>query len=237
MSRYWNQPYVSVAERRRRAERQVAKIRKKGTPCDPVRISGRAIATTFWGQAWCRNLEAYSDYANRLPRGRTYARHGSILDLQIARGQIDALVSGTRLYKVCVQIDTLPEADWTSVRAQCAGQIDSLVELLQGKVSSKVMEVVSRHGQGLFPTPRQIHLQCSCPDWAVMCKHIAATLYGVGARLDDQPELLFSLRGVDASDMIEDALDRGAALPGHAQGQELPRQDLSSIFGVDIDFD
>src|SRR6516165_2714205 len=93
-------PYVPVAQRRAQAAREVAKRQKKGQTVSPVVIEGRAIATTFWGKAWCDNLESYSDFANRLPRGRTYVRNGSVIDLQITPGQIKALVSGSEIYKV-----------------------------------------------------------------------------------------------------------------------------------------
>ncbi len=232
---YWGR-YVPVAERRARAARKAAKLKKAGQTLSPVEITGRNIAQTFWGKAWCTNLEAYSDYSNRLPRGRTYARNGSILDLQIREGQVDALVSGSTLYKVNVRIDPLPEKRWQAIRGKCAGQIDSLVELLQGKLSRGVMEVVTDKGSGLFPSPREIHLDCSCPDWAVMCKHVAATLYGVGARLDHDPNMLFALRAVDPTELIEEAIDRGVTHRKKARGRTLETDDLSAVFGVDIDF-
>ena len=87
------QPYVSVAEKRRRAEREVAKLKKRGQAIAPVRIEGRKIAKSFWGQSWCTNLERYSDFANRLPRGRAYVRNGSVVDLQIAKGEVAAMVA------------------------------------------------------------------------------------------------------------------------------------------------
>ena len=225
-----------MAERRAAAERQAARLHKTGQELRPVQISGRTIAHTFWGKAWCQNLESYSDYANRLPRGRTYARNGSILDLQIGVGSVTALVSGSRLYNVTLRIDPLPSERWGAIRGACSGQIDSLVELLQGALSKGVMERVTLRGSGLFPTPEELHLSCSCPDWAVMCKHVAATLYAVGARLDDEPEMLFSLRGVDPVEMFEQAFDGVAGLR-QAHGRRLEVDDLSSIFGVDIDFE
>ncbi len=231
-SRYPRQ--LSVAERRRRADKQRAKLQKSGRALAPVVIEGRAIARTFWGKAWCKNLESYSDYANRLPRGRTYVRHSGVLDLRIEEGRVEALVSGKSTYQVTVRIDTLPEPQWEALQRECAGQIDSMVDLLQGELSQGVMEIVSRPGQGLFPTPPEIHLSCSCPDWAVMCKHVAATLYGVGARLDHEPELLFTLRGVDPGALVEQVIDQGVTRRP-ARGRVLEVDDLSSVFGVDID--
>ncbi len=224
--------YVSAAEKRAKAARWAAKLSKSGRELQPVQISGRTIARTFWGKAWCQNLEAYSDYANRLPRGRTYTRNGSILDLRIEPGVVTAVVSGTRLYEVGLRIDALDPEMWQHIREACAGEIGSLVELLQGELSRSVMEKVTRPREGLFPQPSEIHLGCSCPDWASMCKHVAATLYGVGARLDHAPELLFTLRGVDPTELIEQAIDHGLPQGGKARRLE---GDLSAIFG-DIDF-
>jgi uncharacterized Zn finger protein len=226
-----------VAERRRRAAQKTAKMQKAGQDVSPVEIVGRRIAKTFWGDAWCKNLEAYSDYSNRLPRGRTYVRNGSILDLQIEAGDVRALVSGTNLYTVDIKIKPLPEKRWEEIKGRCAGQIDSLVELLQGSMSKGVMEIVTRKGEGLFPAPREIMLSCSCPDWATMCKHVAATLYGVGARLDHQPELLFTLRGVDPTEMVEAAIDQSTVAGKTRKGRVLETDALSSVFGIDIDMD
>ncbi len=229
--------YVPVGERRRKAAAKVARMKKAGRNISPVAIAGRKITTTFWGEAWCKNLEGYSDYSNRLPRGRTYVRNGSVVDLQIEAGRIRALVSGTSLYKVDIEIRPLAKKRWTDIKKQCAGQIDSLIELLQGSISKGVMEIVSRKGEGLFPSPREISLSCSCPDWATMCKHVAATLYGVGARLDNEPELLFTLRGVDPAEMVEAAVDRPTTGGKPRRGRVLKTDELSSVFGVDINTD
>ncbi len=228
-------PYVPVAERRRQAAKKVAKMKKAGREVSPVEIAGRKIATTFWGDAWCKNLEAYSDYANRLPRGRTYVRNGSVIDLQIEAGRVRSLVSGSDIYEVDIEIKPLAKQRWTDIKGQCAGQIDSLVELLRGSISKGVMEIVTRKGEGLFPSPKEISLSCSCPDWATMCKHVAATLYGVGARLDHEPELLFTLRGVDPAEMVEAAVAQPPTAGKSRRGRVLASDELSSVFGVDID--
>ncbi len=227
-------PYVPVAERRRLAAKQIAKLKKAGRKIAPVEIAGRKITTTFWGNAWSQNLESYSDYANRLPRGRTYVRNGSVLDLQIEVGRVRALVSGSEIYEIDIEIKRLPKARWNKIKGQCAGQIASLVEMLQGSISSGVMEIVTLKGTGLFPAPREISLDCSCPDWAEMCKHVAATLYGVGARLDHQPELLFILRGVDPVEMVEAAIDQPMRARRSRRGRLLESGELSAVFGVDI---
>ena len=228
-------PYVSVADRRRKAEREMAKLKKKGHLVSPVAIAGRAIARTFWGKAWCDNLERYSDFSNRLPRGRTYVRNGSVVDLQIASGEVTALVSGSELYRVAVKVSAVPKARWRAICTDCAGAIDSLVELLQGRFSTAVMERLCQQQTGLFPAPAEIELSCSCPDWASMCKHVAAVLYGIGARLDERPELLFTLRKVDEKALIAKA---GSGLPlsrtAPAADKVLEGVGLSELFGLDM---
>jgi uncharacterized Zn finger protein len=213
----------------------MAKLKKKGHPVSPVVVEGRAIVKTFWGKAWCENLERYSDFENRLPRGRTYVRNGSVIDLQIAPGEIKALVSGSAIYRVKVKVAPVAKARWRSICQDCAGAIDSLIELLQGRLSKGVMERVCRQKTGLFPSPGEIQLSCSCPDWADMCKHVAAVLYGIGARLDQQPDLIFRLHNLDEKELIAGA---GTALP-HARkapagSKVLDGEDLSSLFGLDI---
>src|SRR6266581_2997344 len=227
-------PYVSVAERRRKAAREMEKRKKQGHAVSPVIIEGRAIVKTFWGRSWCENLERYSDFANRLPRGRTYVRNGSVVDLQIKPGAIHALVSGSELYEISLTVAPVAKSRWKSICDDCAGAIDSLVELLQGRVSKGVMERICRQNHGLFPTPAELKLSCSCPDGAYMCKHVAAVLYGIGARLDHQPELLLRLRAVDEKDLIVKA---GKALPLTKRAPAPARVlggDLSDIFGLDL---
>lgn len=228
-------PYVSVAKRRRDAALAMQKLKKQGKNLAPVHIEGRTIATTFWGKSWCENLERYSDYANRLPRGRTYVRNGSVVDLQVLPGSIKAVVSGSALYNVELKIAPVGNARWKSICSDCAGAIDSLVELLRGQFSKGVMERICRQKEGLFPSPAEIKLSCSCPDWADMCKHVAAVLYGVGARFDSQPELLFRLREVNEGDLIAQAgRDLPLAKQAPAKGKVLGGEDLAGIFGLDM---
>jgi uncharacterized Zn finger protein len=228
-------PYVQVAVRRQKAERQMATLKKKGHPVAPVVVKGRAIAKTFWGKSWCQNLERYSDYSNRLPRGRTYVRNGSVVDLQIVPGGVSAHVSGSSLYRVQVKVTALPKTRWSALCKDCAGGIDSVVELLQGRFSDAVMERLCRQATGLFPSPGEIELACSCPDWASMCKHVAAVLYGIGARLDERPELLFALRRVNEKDLLAKA-GKGLSLTkkGPAAGKVLDATGLSEMFGIEI---
>ena len=235
MSWYEWRPYVPVAERRRQAAQKLKKLKKKGQSIAPVTIEGRTIAKSFWGKSWCTNLERYSDYESRLPRGRTYVRNGSVLDLQITKGKVVAMVSGSDLYTVEIAIAPVAARRWKGICRDCAGTIDSLVELLQGRLAKGVMDRVCREGDGLFPSPNDIKLSCSCPDWADMCKHVAAVLYGVGARLDDQPRLLFVLRGVDENELIAGAegdISLTAAAP--AAAQVLDESDVAALFGLEM---
>ncbi|MDP7182814.1 MAG: SWIM zinc finger family protein [Alphaproteobacteria bacterium] len=237
MSRYYGgwAPYVSVAERRKKAAREVKKLRKKGHIVAPIEIEGRKITTTFWGKSWCDNLESYHDFENRLPRGRTYVRNGSVIDLQISPLEVKAVVSGSSIYKISVGIAAVPKTQWKAMCKDCAGGIDSLVELLQGRFSKGVMERLCRQDKGLFPKPSEIDFSCSCPDYAYMCKHVAAVLYGIGSRLDEKPELLFHLRAVDENDLVAHI---DTALPlakkGPDEGKVLESDDISALFGIDM---
>jgi uncharacterized Zn finger protein len=230
-------PYVPVARRRAQAARYAAQLAKKQkrTLC-PVKIEGRKIAHSFWGQAWCDNLERYSDFANRLPRGRTYVRNGSVIDLQIAAGKVSALVSGSQIYQTTITIQTLAKPAWKRIKQDCSQSIDSLIDLLQGRFDQGIMRRLTECETGLFPQPKEIRMKCSCPDGAYMCKHLAAVLYGIGARLDASPELLFTLREVDHLELISHAvaaenLDR--TLAGGRSG-DLAEQDLGELFGIEL---
>ncbi len=227
-------PYVRVAARRRQAALRLAQLGSRGRETSPIVIEGRRIATTFWGTAWCENLERYSDFANRLPRGRTYVRNGSVLDVRIAPGTVTALVSGSDLYEIEIKVTAVQAACWRAICKDCAGAIDSVVELLQGKLSQSVMARMCQEKTGLFPSPKEITFSCSCPDWASMCKHVAAVLYGIGARLDVQPELLFLLRNVAVQDLVAKAgadLSRTKAVRGT---RVLDTGDLSEMFNIEI---
>jgi uncharacterized Zn finger protein len=237
MAWYEWRPYVPVAVRRQNAAREIARFRTKGQPITPVTIQGRTIARTFWGKAWCDNLESYGDFANRLPRGRTYVRNGSVMDLQLGAGAVKALVCGSELYRVSVTITPLSKPRWRAVIRECAGKIGSLVELLQGTFSRGVMETLIRRQTGLFPSAKEIAFDCSCPDWAAMCKHVAATLYGVGARLDSEPELFFRLRRVDQLDLLTAAARSGASLAAQGTGtrKQIAETALAEVFGIELD--
>jgi uncharacterized Zn finger protein len=228
---YWGR-YVPVAERREKGKSKLQKILKGKEP-QPIAITGKAISKEFWGKKWCDYLETFADYDNRLPRGKTYVRNGSVCHLEINKGLCTSYVSGSDLYRVKVEIKPLSAKLWGAIKNKCKGQIGSILELLQGKLSRNVMEVVSDHSEGLFPKNTEISYSCSCPDWADMCKHVAAVLYAIGSKLDHEPQLLFLLRDVDPSELISTQINLEAA----TTADQLATSDLSSLFGIEIDSD
>jgi uncharacterized Zn finger protein len=226
-------PYIPVAKRREIARKKMDKLREQGKDIQPIEIQGRTIAKSFWGRAWCEHLERFSDYSNRLPRGRTYARNGSVCHLEIKKGRVEAMVSGSSLYHVTASVAPLNRHQWETIKKECAGQISSALDLLQGKLSDAVMGIVTDTKNGMYPQSKEIELSCDCSDWADMCKHIAAVLYGVGARLDHSPQMLFLLRGVDYAELIDSNID----LLQKPSTKRQVKGDLSSIFGIDLEND
>lgn len=220
--------YVPVAERRAKALLQARKLEKRGRKLDPVKLEGKRIASSFWGKAWCANIESYSDFSNRLPRGRTYLRSGAVVDLILAEGRLEALVAGSSLYQCKIEIKPLARKRWKNLVQLCSGQIDSTVALLQGRVPERLLEAIVDRDAGLFPAPREMDLFCSCPDSAQLCKHLAAVLYAAGARLDRSPELFFTLRSLKMAELVVTARPRPVR-EGPGEGE------LESIFGIELD--
>jgi uncharacterized Zn finger protein len=234
MSYFSWRPYVPVAQRQKNAQKELAKLAKRGESPTPVKVEGRKIADSFWGRSWCENLERYSDFANRLPRGRTYVRNGSVVDLKIDKGEILAMVAGSELYRIKIEVAPVKPVRWKAICRDCAGTVGSLVELLQGRLAKSVMERVCSKGDGLFPAPEEIKLSCSCPDWADMCKHVAAALYGVGARLDEKPELLFVLRNVDEKELLAGAGRDLSFTKATPSAKVLDDGDVATLFGLEM---
>jgi len=237
---FWGFPrYVSVGEKKARAAKKLEKLKKK-RDVNPVVLQGKPIARTWWGKAWNENLERYADYENRIGRGRSYVRHGAVLDLQVREGEIAALVQGSRAkpYEITITIKKLNKDAWKCITSSCEGMIDSLAELIEGKFPKSMADVFMRQGTGLFPAPKEITLHCSCPDWAEMCKHVAASLYGVGARLDEDPSLFFTLRGVDTTDLIGKTVARKTETLLQRAEKKTSRviddSDVSGMFGIDL---
>lgn len=227
----------TVGERRADVARAIKAASKRGARLAPVAIEGRAIARTFWGKAWCENLERYADFAYRLDRGRSYVRSGNVIDLQLADGRIAAQVVGSRAkpYRVEVAIARVPAVRWKAIQRDCAGSIGSLVDLLAGRLSEAVMARLCVERTGLFPAPSEITLSCDCPDFASMCKHVAAVMYGIGARLDTAPEVLFTLRKVAADELLAAAARDLPAVRRPARSKRvLADDDLAATFGIDL---
>ena len=240
MAKYWNTEYYSQPtkeELTRKAKSSAGKARRKGIVYDPVIIKGRTICHSWWGNAWCDNLERYADYASRIERGRRYVRNGSVIDLQISKGRVQARVQGTRKtpYKVDIRISPLSEEKCDMIMERCVKKLDSLEALLSGAFPEEMKDLFFAR-DGLFPSPAEISLNCSCPDWALMCKHVAAVLYGIGTRFDRDPMLFFELRGIDAGKLIDVTLqDRIEHMLENAENRTsrmLDGEDLSAIFGV-----
>ncbi len=239
---YWSYPpYVSVAEKRAKAEKKLKQLKKKNPHINPVVIEGKAIAKTWWGKAWNKNLETYADYSNRIGRGRSYVRHGAVLDLQISAGKVDSLVQGSesRPYSVTIQIEAMGDKTWRDLKTAAEGKLESLQELLAGKFPKALGEIFTTRGKGLFPSPKEIAFDCSCPDSATMCKHVAATLYGIGARLDQDPALFFKLRQVKMKDLVSEAIEeKTRELLDKARkktARVIEDSDLADVFGIDME--
>lgn len=233
--------YVSVGEKRAKAVRKLKQLLKKNPDIKPILIEGSAIARTWWGKSWNVNLERYADYSNRIGRGRSYVRHGAVLDLQIKSGEVKSLVQGTRSkpYSVVIKIKGISKSIWKEIKETCEGKLDSLSELLTGKFPKALGEIFMAKGTGLFPSPKEIDFSCSCPDWAYMCKHVAATLYAVGARLDEDPSLFFKLRKVKIGDLVTQAVeDKTKKLLEKAKKKSarvIDDSDLASVFGIEME--
>lgn len=229
----------TVKEQRRNAARESQRLSRDlleqgGEKLSPVVIEGRTIASSVWGKAWCDNLESYRDFEYRLPRGRSYVRHHAVIDLKVSAGQIAGLVCGSEVYSVEIAIKPLAPAHWSRIKSLCAGQVGSLIELLEGRLSDAVMRIITHRDGGLFPKPAEIQMECSCPDSATMCKHVAAVMYGVGARLDLQPELLFALRNTDHADLIAQATDFDVSRSASGR-KTIADEALGGIFGIELD--
>lgn len=241
MSFYGFPKYVSVAEKKAKAEKKLKQLRKKNPDINPVTIEGKALAKTWWGNAWNKNLEKYADYSNRIGRGRSYVRHGAVLDLKISPGKVQALVQGSasKPYAVAVDIKAMPKKNWVRIKQACKGKMERMQQLIAGKFPKELAEIFTEKGSGLFPTPDEIKFECSCPDWAVMCKHVAATLYGIGARLDEDPHLFFLLRKVNINDLVSETIresKKELLSKAKKKTSRVIEDDnaLSDIFGIDL---
>lgn len=235
---------MSVAELQEKARKAASQARKKGKKYEPViaRTRGSQVCTSWWGKAWCDNLERYADYDNRLPRGKRYVRNGALLDLKIEKGLVRAKVQGSRSrpYSVEIEIDPLSKEKVQSIMDSCSRKVSSLEALANGEFPKEMEEVITEKG-GLFPDPSQIHFDCSCPDWAYLCKHVACVMYGIGVKLDENPFWFFELRGIDTDMLLKKTVEnKVAALLENAQkpsNRILSQDQVHSLFSSDISFE
>ncbi|MDR2055742.1 MAG: hypothetical protein LBQ10_07740 [Desulfovibrio sp.] len=225
-----------MAEQRRTAERRRKQLEKEHADLQPIIIEGNKIAKRWWGVAWNRNLESYADFENRIGRGRSYCKNGLILDLRISEGEVAAKVSGSNIYNVKIKIEKLADRHWQGIAAACAKRVENIGALVEGAFPQELADVFMKQGGGLFPSPKEIHMSCNCPDFAMLCKHIAAVLYGVGARLDSDPLLFFKLRGVDPGELIKKSVEEKMrnllANAGRKSGRAIADKDVARLFGV-----
>ena len=235
---FYEQP--STDKLKLNAEATAKKAMAKGRVLSPVVVKGRNIAKSWWGNAWCENLELYADYASRLERGRKYVRANCVLDLQIDVGEVTALVqgSGKKPYNIRVRIDELTEEQYESIVEKCASKIQNIDDLVKGNFPDDLKTLFTQKGAGLFPSMAKIHFNCSCPDYADMCKHVAAVLYGIGSRFDKDPLLFFKLRGVDTDRLIGNAIkDRIQSMIENASKPSdriMDDGDVATVFGMEI---
>lgn len=235
---FYDHDFVPVAERRRRVQVKLDELRAEGETILPIEaFTTRGIAKSFWGKAWCKHLQQFSDYASRLPRGRSYVRNGSVCHLALEPELAKAMVSGSELYALSIHIKPLDPEKWSAIKNKCRGKVGSLIELLQGKISKEILEIVTDPENGLFPHPNEIRFNCNCPDWADMCKHVAAAMYGIGVRLDSEPELLFQLRGVNHEELIkvDRAIDDLTAGKRSRRRRTLDTESIGNVFGIDLE--
>lgn len=231
----------TVGERKAKATKALEKLGKKGV-FQPVSVQG-PLAVTWWGKAWNRNLEGYADYSNRIGRGRSYVRSGSVIDLRVMEGGVEALVQGSRSqpYKIGIDIATLYAPSRKRLAEACAGKLESAEALLAGRFPEDLQGMLASEASGLFPNPKQIKFSCSCPDWASMCKHVAATLYGVGVRFDQDPALFFMLRGIKVEELVGDVVRKSAdqLLKARGRGEstrlDLDNAGLGGLFGLELE--
>ena len=195
------------------------------------------LASSWWGEAWGSNLERYADYSNRIDRGRRYVRADAVVDLHIDKGRVDAKVLGSRgePYDVRIEITPLPGERAQELVSRCGRGAKDLDSLVRGEFPEELKDVFYGVG-GLFPAPDEISFHCSCPDWASMCKHVAAALYGIGVRFDEDPTLFFKLRGLDpevfVDAAIQDRLDSMLQNAGRPSERIMDGSSWQDLFGL-----
>ena len=233
---YYDYSYTTMDDLKRLAKKSTERLTKKGLILEPVHLVGNKIAKNWWGISWIDNLEKYSDYINRLPRGKKYLKSDCILDLKIKKGRIDAIVQGSssKPYEVCVHIKVLNKEKIEDIVQLCENRIESIENLINGKFPDTLKEVFIGKN-GLFPSPNEIEFDCSCPDYASLCKHVASVLYAIGAKFDTDPRLFFELRGIDVNQFIKKAVDNSIEkllVEKNKSERVIAEEDMDRLFGI-----
>lgn len=208
----------------------------------PVVLSSRTISSSWWGKAWCSNIDLYADQYNRLDRGKKYVRADCVVDLEINGGTVEAKVVGSRKtpYDVKVTIDPIKAENYERITSIAEGKLKSMEALESGEFPKEYQELFTMKESGLFPKLGEIHFYCSCPDSSRICKHIAAVLYAIGSRLDDDPFLFFSLRGIDVKEFAGRIIKKEAARIWQGVESKLDKERVISedearhLFGYEI---
>lgn len=228
MCGYEEQPRLKAADLERLAQQHREQLAAAGVELHPVVSRSRKLATSFWGSAWMRRLSVCEAGGLCLAPGRTLLRHGCVLDVRVTPGRAEALVSADELYEVELRLSPPEEEQVEHLATLCAGKIDTLLSLLEGRVDEALLQQLCDPENGLLPDARDWHISCSCPDWAEPCPHAAAVMYALGVLLDSQPELLFTLRSIDPAVLIRRPQQATACFDAAS---------LSATFGIDLDID
>src|ERR687896_2171681 len=163
-----------------------------------------AFGRSWWAKRWIEVLEGF-DIGARLGRGRSYARRGQVLSIDIDRGTVRAEVQGSRPqpYRVNVEVKTLAQQEWSKLAVVLATKAIFSAKLLAGEMPENIEEPFNDAGLTLFPTKgSDLATDCSCPDWSNPCKHVAAVYYLLGEEFDRDPFLIFKLRGIDTNKLV-----------------------------------
>lgn len=224
--------YVRVAKRKESAAETAKRLEAEGEILTPAKAHGKAIANSFWGRSWCKAIEGWNDYESRLPAGRSLLKNGGVIDLRIEENLVTAKVVADRLYEVRIFFRKQDEERLAELKKHLTGKLTSLIDLIKGELSDEVITEICSEKYGLFPDYGELKTSCDCLDDAVMCRHAAAALYGIAPRLDDEPELFFTLRGIKAEDFFDSA---EAIRQTGEDTAEIDLEDLSDTFGIDLE--
>ena len=209
-----------------------------------VKIDGKVISSSWWGQMWCRNIENYSNIRNRLERGRTYIRQNTVKSLSISNNCAESQVQGhsKEPYRVIINIKTIEKSKYDNILNKCENSVDNLESLMTGSFPKEYQQFFTDEEYGLFPKSNEIDYNCTCLDYEKnmhMCKHIAATMYAIGNKLDNDPLIFFKLRGIDISEFSNKILKKETEFVWNNINGESNRKinsnDISFLFGVDCD--